>query len=277
MAKKVSSSCFFTILTLACLSFQHNFAFQKLRRVDIYVVDKQIKFAAPLREKKLKQPAYYVKYSIVNQSRIADFEFFLRSVPEELKKQKRREHIAVYILAELYFDDGSSVSFGVNSNKKLSFNGRSTSLSGEAFITQCIKPYISPTFHWYLPMVKTPEKVPVTNTDFHLPFDGFRVYFSQKLPSLDYIEQTQYFTQDEFDQIFIPENGDLWVGIDVNTKKIVSIQFPSNLKRLDNGGMNIQLLKKYKAFVFRRINVKQIENPYQLKADIIYRALEFSN
>lgn len=274
MVKKIKIKLIVWTLMFGFLSVQQSIATtKKLQKIDLYVVNKQVKFATPLQESKLKQPAYFVKYSIINHTQLARFENFLKSVPAELKKQKRREIIDVYVMAELFFEDNTSVSFGIDTHKKLSFNGHSTDLLGTVFIDKLLKPYISPTFGWYKTEVESPKNVRSDELNFRKAFDGFEVSFSQKLPDLDAIEQSNYFTQDEFDQIFTPDNGDRWVGINVHNQKIVSVQFPSNLKNISDGGMSPGLLKKYKEFIMRKVKVGQIKNRYQLKTDIVYRVL----
>ena len=192
--------------------------------------------------------------------------------------------IGMYVLVELFFEDGNSGVFGVTRYFGVMYNGYETSIDGHDFFHQYLQPFIPPTFNWHAFAVKdldlAPRKIKSQYLNFDREFDGYIVRFTDN--SKRFIAQKSvrqpYFTKREYSKAFSFLNQTVLIGIDVKTKKIVRLAFfGQEDKHMDRGEMNERLFKKYQKIITDQITINRIDNLYNLQADIIYRMIEFED
>ncbi len=255
-----------------------------LKTINIYVINKRVKLATAMRENALKKFGVYTEYTLNQPSNLEAFQNLLRLVPKKIKIKKRREMIGMYVLVELFFEDGNSVVFGVTRYFGVMYNGYETSIDGHDFFHQYLQPFIPPTFNWHAFAVKdldlAPRKIKSQYLNFDREFDGYIVRFTDN--SKRFIAQKSvrqpYFTKREYSKAFSFLNQTVLIGIDVKTKKIVRLAFfGQEDKHMDRGEMNERLFKKYQKIITDQITINRIDNLYNLQADIIYRMIEFED
>lgn len=256
------------------------YAVPEIKKIDIYVVNKSVRFSVPLNEKTLKTPGLYTKYTLLEEKSFLPFQQMIEAVAEKVKMQPRREMKAIRIVAEIFLADGKSVAFGMNIIHRIDYNGYRTAITGQQFIKKCLQPYISPALNWHNISVDLfPKKIKTKYLNHAREFDGFAVVFTTEAQDfiVNKVRRKKYFTFGEYKQAFGGLNASIFVGINVNSKKIVSLCFADSMDDVAQGSMSKVLFEKYQQVISEKLAIKEIANLYNLKADVIYRIIEFED
>ncbi|OJJ15901.1 hypothetical protein BKI52_36900 [marine bacterium AO1-C] len=259
-------------------------AANKIKAIDIFVIDKRIVFSVATREKNLKRPGSCTQYTLNQPANFKPFERMLQLVPTTIKRKKRRGMIGEYIITEIFFEDGTSVAFGMDRRFKVEYNSYDVAIDGHQFHKTCLQPFISPALNWHSFNVKEldlePRRVHSKYLNYKGGFDGYVVQFTAETKRFiaEKAVRKRYFTSKEYSQAFDFLNGSILIGIDLKTKEIVSIHFAEQEeKHLAQGEMSNQLFEKYKRVIRGNIQIQAFYNVYNLKSDIIYKMIEFKD
>ncbi|EAY25745.1 hypothetical protein [Microscilla marina] len=256
-----------SILSLLLLAPTLGYAIPKIKKIDIYVINKLNKFSVAPTEDKLTRPGLHTQYTLVNEKHFGPFQKIIEQVPDSIKAKKRFLYGITKLVAQVFYTDGTSVSLGTYIT--LRYNGHYTNIASQEFIN-ALKPFISPTLNWHS------EKLNQEYLHYGSRFDGFIVRFSEKAKQFINTKKLrqQYFSPQEYKQAFEPFNDEMLLGIDWRKRKVVSISFSSQDEpHIQQGEMPLALYKKYKKIILEQLTVKEVLNLYHIQSDIIYKAV----
>lgn len=251
------------------------YAQPQLDKVDIYVISKKRHFFSYLPEHKLKGIGNYTKYSIVEGIKRNVFSEALEKIPEALKQKKRKAALGAYILVEFIGTKNDTLAVSIRQGHLVFVNGHQTSIDGKAWVNKYLKGVIAPQLGWGGDTKEKPKKS--ENASFSGEDDGYEVVF---MPNTKYLidqKNLEYFASNVGIRATERLNRYIYIGIRPKDKRIVSVQFPMNFEDFEKGGMNKVTYQKYLNTLNARLRISEVKNPSRLKADVIYRVLDFEN
>ncbi|OJJ15902.1 hypothetical protein BKI52_36905 [marine bacterium AO1-C] len=244
-------------------------------QLHIYTINKNTYFSTYQYERDLKEVGRHIKYTIKDPQKVVLFGGLLKQMPMDLKKKKRVPFKSGggYVFLEFTNHKGDTLTCGFGRNNVVFVNGYDTSLDAKAILEKYLKSYISPTLNWH-GKYNTQKQAKYRLDE---EKDGYEVVYPPAIQKLLEKGKPNYFVGDVSPLATESLNKFVIIGIEVKNRRVVSTYFPMNFEDNIRGGMNETVYKKYLQVLTYRLRILTIKNPHKLKADIIYRMLDFNN
>ncbi len=193
-------------------------------------------------------------------------------MPLEIKNKKRRSFGAGggYVFMEFIGAKGEVFTCGIERSGRVYLNGYRVALDANTLLNKYLKGYLGPHLNWH-GKYQGPKIQRDSDDD-----DGYVVVYSPGIKKMikegklaDLVGKVDPLAAEWYNQIVV-------LGIEVKTKRVVSVRFLMNSDDRRRGGMNEAAYQKYLQALNAYLKISGIKNQHELKADVVHRFLDFT-